>query len=283
METRIRVRGAPGAPWWQRDATIVAAVLVLLTFGAVLGRRPAPPPLDPGNPTQRRELLRREIADLRTQQLLGQEGLRESVRLRRLQQVAEQLSGRGLAFVAATVAPTRGTRVRLGRGERSEVSHRDVVVAPDGLVGRVVSVGAYESEAALLTDPLVGVAVRIVPAQRRADTTDQTRGASQKEEAKGVGDESVRGIVTGGRSDGLLSLSYLTSDHGVSRGDRVETSGMGGVYPPELAVGVVQDEPATRPGRPAEATVKPFVEWMRLREVLVVHRPTGDDAETEGR
>ena len=153
METRIRVRGAPGAPWWQRDFTVVAAVLSLLVLGAILGRRPASVPLDTGDPAQRRELLQREIADLRTQQLLGQEGLRESVRLRRLQQVAEQLSERGLAFVAATVAPAKGSRIRLGRGEQSEVGRRDVVVAPDGLVGRVVSVGPWESEAALLTDP----------------------------------------------------------------------------------------------------------------------------------
>jgi rod shape-determining protein MreC len=305
MRSGIRVgsRGAHGRPWWQRDAVFFGALALCIIVVPWLGRPRHGGPLDADNLFDRNTALRRHVQELEIEQLLQRERIREHTRLLGLRRVAKELAGRGLVFEPAYAAPERGSRITLGRGQLSGVGSRDIVMNPEGLVGRVVAVRMRDCQARLLSDPTVGVAVEVTPSEQ-SERQDQptphggargaaaTRSATAPEaggegaahgadEAEGGDDGTIHGIVTGGGPDGNLILGYLPPNPDIRRGDAVTSSGMGGVFPEGLAVGSVLEQPISRPGRPEQALVKPWVRWLRLREVLIVHgaAENGDGAD----
>jgi len=223
--------------------------------------------------TRQRSLIA-QVAGLRAEQFLEQELLREGVRFRRLQELGAGLRRRGLSFVAAQVVVNdpATSRVTLGRGSQSGVGHRDVVVAPEGLVGRVVTVNETTCTAALLTDPSVGVPV-VVAAHEPVGAANASPDTGGNGEGGLPRSQELHAIVTGSRPNGPLVLGYLSSGASLRAGDPVLTSGIGEIYPPGLRVGVVLAEQARRPGVPEQALVRPLVEWQKLREVLIVRRP----------
>jgi len=276
MSSRIPLgMGVAPRPSGLRRGRLVLALALAVTVAGLLLGRPVPPGSAPAaNLVTRQRSLARQVAGLRAEQFVEQELLREGVRVRRLQELGASLKRRGLPFVAAQVVVNDpgSCRVTLGRGSYSGVGHRDVVLAPEGLVGRVVTVNETTCTAALLTDPSVGVPVRVVarePLEARG-----ARGDMDDDPDKDSSDsEELHAIVTGSRPNGPLVLGYLSSGAPIRVGDPVLTSGMGEIYPPGLRVGVVLAEQARRPGAPEQALVRPFVEWQKLREVLIVRRP----------
>ena len=59
-------------------------------------------------------------------------------------------------------------------------------------------------------------------------------------------------------------LAFLATDARVKPGDRIVTSGEGGMFPPALDVGIVSSVDKD------QATVQPFVVWERLDFVTVL-------------
>lgn len=112
--------------------------------------------------------------------------------------------------VAETDGPFVKTRV-LNAGSRDGVSRDQAVLSEHGLVGRVVSVGARSSRVLLLKD----LNSRIPVLAERND---------------------VRAILAGDNSE-RPQLRYLRAGHGLVSGDRVVTSGDGGLLPRGLPVG----------------------------------------------
>ena len=84
------------------------------------------------------------------------------------------------------------------------------------------------------------------------------------------------GIVKGGMqlSDegGLCSMSFLPLDADLQVGDRVVTSGLGGVFPKGLYVGQVSQ---VGTGTDKQVVVKPAVDFLHLEEVMVVKEKAG--------
>jgi rod shape-determining protein MreC len=276
----VHLGSAPPPAWWQRDLVVVCAVALVLASVVVLGGKRPPERRDVGDRARQNEALRRQVAELRYEQHLMEERLREGERLRALQELSGEINRRGFPFCPAPVveASIADSRITLGRGTvRSGVGPRDVVVAPKGLVGRVVEAGTFTSEAALLTDPRIGVPARVVSAgpghevvSEAAPDADTSDGG--EEASAGLAAVSgVRGVVTGGRADGLLVLGYLTADEPINVGDEVVTSGGGRIYPPGIPIGTVLAEPRKRVGVPLEVLVRPHVEWRTLYEVLLLH------------
>src|SRR5574337_611278 len=122
------------------------------------------------------------------------------------------------------------------------------VVTPEGLVGRVVDVTPLASRVQLITDPESAVGVLV-----------------QRSRAIGV---------AAGSQGGAIQIKYLPLTADVADGDRIITSGMGGVFPKGLPVGRV-----ARSSRPANGALfqlieaQPYADFSRLEEVMVLTRP----------
>lgn len=70
--------------------------------------------------------------------------------------------------------------------------------------------------------------------------------------------------------EGLMKLSLLPLDADVKNGDYVLTSGTGGIYPKDIAIGVVERMDADASGLSANAIVRPFADAASLTQVFVI-------------
>ncbi len=122
--------------------------------------------------------------------------------------------------------------VLVNAGTEQGVAKGMAAVNERGLVGRVIEVGQRSARVLLLTDFNSRIPVMVEPSRDQAIL---------------AGDNS--------REPGLV---FLPLNPRLSVGDRVVTSGRGGVLPPGLAVGVV-----SAIGR-HKVTVAPMIDWDRL-------------------
>jgi len=125
----------------------------------------------------------------------------------------------GFAYITARViADTGGPFVRslvITAGKLDGVREGMAAMTGDGLIGRVIEAGDWSSRILLITDLNSRIPVTIT----------------------GSGD---RAILAGDNS-ASPKLYYLPQDTVLPPGARVMTSGHGGVFPPNLPVGMVQD------------------------------------------
>jgi len=124
---------------------------------------------------------------------------------------------------------------------------RMAVISAEGVVGQVNRVFADYVEVILVSDP-----------RHRVDAiTQRTRAQAVVE---GLGHER----------DYHAKLAYLSEKDEVRVGDVVVTSGMGGVFPPELVLGTVATVERSERGLFQDATISPSVDASRLDEVFIV-------------
>ena len=146
-----------------------------------------------------------------------------------------------LSYVTARViANSGGAFVRMiliDAGSEDHVSRGQAAITGEGLVGRLTEVGNRASRVLLITDLNSRIPV----------TIESTHAAAVL-----AGDNSER-----------PRLLYLPAGDAVKVGDRVVTSGEGGVFPPGLPVGVVSATDAVG------LRVEPYVELSQLVYVLV--------------
>ena len=167
---------------------------------------------------------------------------RENARLRRLIGIAQGQPG---VVVAAPLIGSTATSVfrfaTLSAGESQGVASGQPVLAPDGLIGRVVAAGRITARVLLITD-----GGNVVPVVRVSD--------------------GIPALATGA-GDGTLELRALEAGSNPFRtGDVFATSGAGGVYPPNVPVAVVAAI------RRDAAIGHPFADPNRL-DLAIVVRP----------
>lgn len=183
--------------------------------------------------------LREENARLLQWQLVARSLDAENQDLRRLLQVPGDPP---LGFVTGRVVANSGgafvRSVLVLAGSRDGAAKGHAAVNTDGLVGRVTEVGDRATRILLLTDMNSNVPVVV----------ERTR-----ERAIAAGDNSER-----------LRLTFLPTDSKVQIGDRLVTSGHGGVFPPGIPVGIVA---AVADG---VIRIQPFVDSSRLEYVRLV-------------
>jgi rod shape-determining protein MreC len=144
-------------------------------------------------------------------------------------------------ITARVIANSGGAYVRsllVHAGSEDGVGRGQAAVTGEGLVGRVSEVGSRAARVLLVTDLNSRVPVMVEGAQQRALLT---------------GDNSER-----------PRLRYLEFGAGIKVGDRVVTSGQGGVFPPGLPVGVVASVDGEAP------SVEPYVELSRAEYLRIV-------------
>jgi rod shape-determining protein MreC len=131
----------------------------------------------------------------------------------------------------------------IGAGSSQGVVSGSPIAVPDGLVGRVVTVGRTLSRAQLLLDTSAAAGARIV---RTGEL----------------------GVVRGdGR--GALRLNNIPTTSTVKSGDVVESAGIDGIYPRGVPIGLVETV-ARGSNLFLEIRVRPSAPFARLTDVLVL-------------
>jgi rod shape-determining protein MreC len=190
--------------------------------------------------------LRDEAQQLRIEALRVTETVEENRRLRRLLALKEALPLTTLS--GEVIAREWGGWVRsltINRGRADQVARLTTVIAPEGLIGRVVDVRPGASIVQVLTDPASTVGAHVV----------RTR---------------TQGIVEG-EPRGTMRFKYMARDgSGIQVGDLIVTSGAGGLAPRGLPVGRVQaiDDRGSALFHYAQLT--PAVDFARIDEVLLI-------------
>lgn len=201
-----------------------------------------------------------EASELRAKLLLFEELQRENAALR----AALKLSPRGSGGIRAEVI-SRGSAAsgwlqtaRIDKGERDGVRKSAPVVNENGLVGRILETTDRTADILLLADPNSKVSCHI--------------------EREGI---SANGILSGGgfsagaalELSGMakpLTVDYLGKDIELRVGDRILTSGLGGVFPRGLPIGEIMESAAIASGLYNTAKIVPYVDFSTVSLVYVL-------------
>lgn len=128
------------------------------------------------------------------------------------------------------------------------------VIGPEGLAGKIVRVSAASSVVQLIIDPESSVSVRL---------------ASSGE----------TGVLTGQRERDLR-LDLIDPSTTVRPGEIVETTGLGGVFPAGIPVGVVSVATADESSLVKQVLVRPNVDFSQLPLVAVVRTPVAGEGQS---
>ena len=171
---------------------------------------------------ERIEQLEDEVKSLKAWREYAHALEQENANLRNIAKVGSQT--RDLSFTAEVFADTGNhfaQTVLINAGSENGISEGWPATDGLGLVGRVTSVGASVSRVILLTDPNSRIPVLIEPSGSRA-------------------------LVIGDNTSSPL-IQMVQNGEAIRLGDRVVTSGVGGVFPRNLLVGYVeQRDPGQR-------------------------------------
>jgi len=156
--------------------------------------------------------LRRELAETRAELVARQAQALENRRLRALLGLARSVDDEiALARVVGSSFDSPRRFATLSAGSSAGIRVGQPVRAPEGLIGRVLETGRWASRILLITDGASAVPVRL--------PRDGTP------------------AIAVGRGDGLIELRVLEVGQNPFRvGDVLVTSGVGGIFPPDVPV-----------------------------------------------
>jgi rod shape-determining protein MreC len=190
------------------------------------------------------DALRQQLAEARIQ-LQEQRALADRTRgLEALLELRDraQLSTTAAEIIAAGATPDFRT-VIIDKGRMDGLKADMAVLAPAGVVGRIVVTGPRASTVQLLVDRNAGAGALV----------ERSR---------------AQGVVMGASGD-LLRMEYVSEVSDVVVGDTVVTSGIDGIFPKGFAIGRVEVVEKSG-GAYRNILVRPAVTFSNLEEVLVV-------------
>ncbi len=189
--------------------------------------------------------LRGEVVLLTGERNTWRDAMLENVRLRKLLGFRDRPEFAYLASQVIARDPAINlASLLLDKGKRDGVRVGHAVVTADGLAGVIFSAGSATSITQLATDRNFAASVRI----------ERSR---------------VDGILHW-QAGGLLRLDHVPKNLDVKLGDRVVSSGLGGVIPAGIPVGIVADVKRRQDNLFLQIDVEPFVPIPRLEEVFVL-------------
>ena len=189
--------------------------------------------------------LRQALEEYHQKEVRYQEAQQALTRLEGLLELKRQVA---LPVIGARVIaydPSLWSRCALiDQGKVQGVKNGLPVLAPEGIVGRVVE-----------TYPQYAKVMLIVDRKSGADAMVQRN--------------RVRGILQG-KGGNRCSLDFVPKNADVQVGDLVLASGLAGIYPKGLVFGKVTEANKKNPGVFQEIEVTPTVDLSVLEEVLVI-------------
>lgn len=147
----------------------------------------------------------------------------------------------------------------IDKGTKDSISANMVLIAPEGLVGKVLESGLTFSKA-----------------QSILDSRSSVPAMSLRTGDLGV----VKGDYTLMNS-GLCKMEYIDGTAEIMVGDEIATSQLSDIYPPGLAIGRVLEIETDANGLTKYALIEPFVDLKHLDTILVIDKQANADAATE--
>jgi len=198
---------------------------------------------------EQNRVLLRQIASLKEAQA-------ENSRLRHLLGFKESLRLESvIARVIAKDVSTEFRAVRINRGENAGIKKGMAVVTHEGVVGRVLRTTGGTADVVTVLDLLSAVDAMI----------ERSR---------------ARGVVEG-MTDEVCQLKFTLRTDDIQENDVLISSGLGGVYPKGVPVGVVSKVSKKKFGITQEVEVRPSVDFSKLEEVMVVTQQKAEVLENE--
>ncbi len=184
----------------------------------------------------------------------------ENRRLRALLSAVGTMRGHVVAVsvIAMNTAPF-ANRITINAGRNIGITKNQPLIDAKGIVGQTLHVGPNTSQVMLITDPASAVPVEVART-------------------------GLATVAVGTGSLNRMALPYLPNNADIKPGDRLVTSGLGGVYPRGYPVGVVVSVTPQPGDRFAKIEVMPFAQLGREREILLYFAgsSTGDTGDTSG-
>ncbi|MBB5354686.1 rod shape-determining protein MreC [Anoxybacillus mongoliensis] len=178
---------------------------------------------------------------------------KENERLRELLNKKESL--RDFVAIQATVIGRNPDRweetLIVNKGSQHGVKKDMAVITPQGLIGKVRSVSPFSAT------------VQLLSAKNRQNRIS----------AFIQGDENVFGLIEGYDEEReALLLKRIPYDAKIEKGQRVFTSGLGGIFPKGLFIGEVEEVVADEYGLTQIAYIKPAANFYDIDDVIIVKR-----------
>jgi rod shape-determining protein MreC len=195
------------------------------------------------------EALQKQLGDLEVAMQQQRALASEAERLRELLNLQKITTLPTLAAEVIAGNPIPGMQtVTIDRGTADGVLANMAVIAPKGIVGRIVG-------------PVASNAARV---QLLIDR-DAAIGAQAERSRSG-------GMVIGDDADRPLRMDLVSNLSDVQQGDAIVASGVDGIYPKGFAIGTVE---SSAPGKRLHRviTVRPAVDFSSIEQVLVVMVP----------
>jgi rod shape-determining protein MreC len=192
------------------------------------------------------EQLRREVAQLQValqqQRALAQQS-RTLVDLLKLRE-GTKLDTVAAGVIAGSASPDFRT-LTIDKGSADGLRPDMAVIAPAGVVGRIITPSARAAKVQLLIDR--NAAAGAIVERSRA-----------------------QGVVEG--TGGSLQLNYVSGTADVQSGDVVSTSGIDGIYPKGFVIGQIESVERVA-GAFGAIVIRPAVDFSSIEAVLVVTTP----------
>lgn len=137
--------------------------------------------------------------------------------------------------------------ITINKGTADGVYLNQAVIDPYGLVGQVIEVFAHEARVMLITDARSRIPVYVERTQQRA-------------------------LVKGSNDYGSLVMPTLRFDSDIQVGDKLVSSGLGGVYPRGYPVAEITAVAHDRRSSFMSVKLKPLAHLQSMLEVLLLDR-----------
>jgi rod shape-determining protein MreC len=204
------------------------------------------------------EQLKRQLGELQVQFQQERARAERARQLERLLGFQQDLQVETIpASVIGASASLEFRGITIDRGSNIGVTTNMAVIAPTGLVGRIVTPTAHASKVQLITDQNAAAGALV----------ERSR---------------AQGIVIGSNNEETLRMNFVAATADVKVGDTIVTSGVDGIYPKGFVIGKVE-RVDNGDGTHKAITVRPSVEFNRLEEVLVVKTPPAPFPQGEDR
>jgi rod shape-determining protein MreC len=186
--------------------------------------------------------LRKEIKEVQQRDL-------ELDRLRNLLALKQKTPIQTTAAEVIAVSPSSYYKTLIiDKGTQDGIFRNMVVINNDGLIGRILEVSPWSAKVLLIADQRSAVAVMVERTGTRA--------------------------ILEGEENGNCRLLLEDPQAQMKIGDRIVTSGIGGVFPKGLFVGIISYiQRDKRSGWATQIKVLPEADFCRVQEVLIITQP----------